>query len=60
MPDTATTTAEIVEARGDRMPFKVVFSKDGKVIAEHSVASYEGGRRLIATLLPLLQKHEDV
>jgi hypothetical protein len=41
------------------MPWKVVFSKDGEVIAERPVGSQEGGRRLIAQLLPLLQKHED-
>ena len=55
----ATTSAKIIETVGERMPFKVVFSKDGKTIAEHSVVSLEGGRRLIADLLPLLQKHEN-
>ena len=55
----ATTSAEIIETKGERAPFKVVFSKDGKIIAEHAVVSLEGGRRLIADLLPLLQKHED-
>ena len=54
-----TTSAEIIETVGERLSFKVVFSKDGKVIAEHPVASHEGGRRLIADLLPLLRKHED-
>lgn len=53
------TVAEIVETHGERLPLKVVFSKDGIVIAERPVGSYEGGRRLIARLLPLLQKHED-
>jgi hypothetical protein len=54
------TSAEIVEARkGERLPYKVVFSKDGRVIAERPVASREGGRKLIANLLPLLQKHDE-
>lgn len=53
------TNAEIVETAGERLPFKVVFSKDGEVIAERPVATYEGGRRLIENVLPLLQKHED-
>lgn len=53
------TSAEIIETRGERLPFKVVFSKDGNVIAERPVGSYEGGRRLISDLLPLLQKHDD-
>lgn len=52
------TSAQIVEVRGERLPLKVVFSKEGKVIAERPVASYEGGRRLIADVLPLLQMHE--
>lgn len=53
------TNAEIVETEGERLPFKVVFSKDGQVIAERPVATHEGGRRLIENVLPLLQKHED-
>ena len=53
------TNAEIVETAGERLPFKVVFSKDGEVIAERPVATYVGGRRLIENVLPLLQKHED-
>lgn len=52
------TSAEIVENKGGRLPFKVVFTNDGKVIAERPVASVDGGRRLIAELLPLLQRHE--
>lgn len=55
----ALTTAEIVKTSGERLPFRVVFSRDGEVIAERPVASYEGGRRLIDTLLPLLRKHEE-
>lgn len=55
----AATEAEIIETQGQRLPFKVVFTENGTVIAERPVGSYEGGRRLIATLLPLLQKHED-
>jgi hypothetical protein len=52
------TNAEIVQVEGERLPFKVVFSRDGKVIAERPVASRDGGRRLIDQLLP--RKHEDV
>jgi hypothetical protein len=55
----ATTSAEIVEIQGERTPFKVVFSKGGQVIAQHSVVSREGARRLITDLLPLLQKYDD-
>jgi len=55
----ALTTAEIVKAPGERLPFKVIFSRDGKVIAERPVGSLEGGRRLIDNLLPLLRKGED-
>jgi len=54
-----TTSAEIIQVEGEKLPFKVVFAKDGKVIAEHPVASQDGGRRLVADLLPLLQKYED-
>lgn len=53
------TSAQIVENKDGRLPFKVVFSKNGEVIAERPVASEDGGRRLIAELLPLLQRHED-
>lgn len=55
----ARISAEIVELSGKRQPFSVLFKKDGEVIADREVASYEGGRRLIETLLPLLQKHEE-
>jgi hypothetical protein len=55
----AKTCAEIVENPGARLPFKVVFSKDGVVIADRPVASREAGDRLIGQLLPLLQRHED-
>lgn len=55
----AATSAEIIETKGERLPFKVVFSKDDKIIAERPVGSYDGGRRLIADLLPLLQKHDE-
>lgn len=55
----STTIATIVETRGERLPLKVVFSRNGAVIAERPVGSHEGGRRLIAQLLPLLRKHED-
>ena len=55
----AITTAEIVETPVERLPFKVVFRKDGKVIAERPVGSLEGGRKLIDALLPLLRKDED-
>lgn len=53
------TKAQIVKTAGERLPFRVVFSKEGEVIAERPVATYEGGRRLIDEVLPLLQKHED-
>lgn len=52
------TTAKIVATPGERMPFKVLFAKNGAIIAERPVASLEGGRRLIEDLLPLLQKHD--
>ena len=55
----ATISAEILELSGERLPFKVVFKQDGEIIADRQVASYEGGCRLIETLLPLLQKHVD-
>ena len=54
-----TTSAEIIQVEGQRLPFKVVFARNGKLIAEHPVASRDGGRRLVAYLLPLLQKYED-
>lgn len=54
----ANMSAEIVETKGERTPFKVVFSKGGEVIAQHSVVSREGARRLIEDLLPLLQKYD--
>lgn len=54
------TTAEIVKTPGEQMPFKVVFSRNGQIVAERPVASSDGGRQLIDTLLPLLQKHEDI
>ena len=41
------------------MPFKVVFAKNGNVVPERPVVSLEGGRKLMANLLPLLQKHDD-
>jgi hypothetical protein len=52
------TTAEIVETPAERLPLKVVFSRDGKVIAERPVGSHEGGQKLIDTLLPLLRKED--
>jgi hypothetical protein len=57
--EVATTTAEIVKTPAERLPFKVIFSKDGKVIAERPVGSYDGGRKLIDNLLPLLRKGEN-
>jgi hypothetical protein len=56
----ALTTAEIVRTPGERLPFKVVFARAGKVIAERPVGSYQGGRKLIDNLLPLLRKHDEV
>jgi hypothetical protein len=55
----ALTTAEIVRTPRERLPFKVIFSRDGKVVAERPFGSYQGGRKLIDNLLPLLRKHED-
>ena len=55
----ALTTAELVETPTERLPFKVIFSRDGKVIAERPVGSHEGGRKLIDNLLPLLRKDEN-
>ena len=52
------TTAQIIETPRERLPFKVVFSKNGSILAER-VGSLASGHRLIANLLPLLQKHED-
>ncbi len=52
------TTAKIVATPGERMAFKVLFFKDGQVIAERPVVSLAGGQKLIETLLPLLQKHD--
>ena len=53
------TRAEIVKSEDRMLPFKVVFTKDGETVAERPVATHAGGRRLIESLLPLLQKHED-
>lgn len=55
----AITTAEIVETPSERLPLKVVFSRDGEVIAERPVGSHEGGQKLIDTLLPLLREDEE-
>lgn len=55
----AITTAEIVDTPSERLPLKVVFSRDGKVIAERPVGSHEGGRKLIDALLPLLREDEE-
>ena len=49
------TIAEIVNTPGASMPFKVVFSSDGKAFAEHPVNSRLSGNELIAALLPVLQ-----
>ena len=54
-----TTSAEIVETPDALLPFKVVFSKDGELIAERAVTSELAGRELIANLLPLLRKHQE-
>ena len=55
----ALTTAEIVKTPRERLPFKVIFSRNGRVIAERPVGSNEGGRKLIDSLLPLLRKDEN-
>jgi hypothetical protein len=53
------TTAEIVKTPAERLPYKVIFSRNGKVVAERPVGSHEGGRKLIDNLLPLLRKDEN-
>lgn len=54
------TTAEIIETPRERLPFKVVFSSDGEVIAERPVTSMLAGSELIYVLLPLFRKHDEV
>lgn len=56
----STTSATIIETPEEPLPFKVVFSKDGVIIAERPVTSRMAGHELIANLLPLLRKHDDV
>ena len=56
----STTSAAIVETPEEPLPFKVVFSKDGAIIAERPVTSQMAGHELIANLLPLLRKHDEV
>jgi hypothetical protein len=56
----STTTAAIVETPQEPLPFEVVFSKDGLVLAERPVTSQMAGHELIANLLPLLRKRDDV
>jgi len=55
----ATTTAQIIETPDEPLPFKVVFSKDGQILAERSVTSQLSARELIDALLPLLRKHDE-
>ena len=49
------TVAEILETPGEGMPFKVVFSVEGKSFAEHPVNSRLSADELIAAVLPVLQ-----
>ena len=53
------TSAAVVETPEEPLPFKVVFSKDGVIIAERPVTSQLAGQELIANLLPLLRKHDE-
>ena len=55
----ATTTAQIIETPDEPLPFKVVFSKDGQIVAERPVTSQLSARELIDALLPLLRKHDE-
>lgn len=55
----AATKAEIVETPDEPLPFKVVISRDGEVLAERPVTSQLAGRELIDALLPLLRKYDD-
>jgi hypothetical protein len=55
----ATTTAQIIETPDEPLPFKVVFSKDGQILAERPVTSQLSARELIDALLPLLRKHDE-
>jgi hypothetical protein len=55
----ATTKAEIIETPDEREPFRVVFSKDGLIIAEMPINSWLSGEELIESLLPILRKHEN-
>lgn len=55
----ATTTAQIIETPDEPLPCKVVFSKDGEVLAERAVTSHLAARELIDALLPLLRKHDE-
>ena len=49
------TVAEVLETPGEGMPFKVVFSVEGKSFAEHPVNSRLSADELIAAVLPVLQ-----
>ncbi len=53
------TSAEIVDTPDEPLPFKVVFSNNGDAIVQRAVTSELAAQELIASLLPLLQKHDD-
>ena len=55
----AATKAEIVETPDETLPFKVVISRNGEVLAERPVTSRLAGSELIDALLPVLQKYDD-
>lgn len=55
----STTSAAIIETPEEPLPFKVTFEKDGVVIAERPVTSRMAGQELIASLLPILRKHDN-
>jgi hypothetical protein len=55
----AATKAEIIETPDEALPFKVVISRDGEVLAETPVTSQLAGHELVNVLLPVLRKHDD-
>jgi hypothetical protein len=54
----AETRAEIIATPEEVLPYKVVFSIDGKNIAERAVTSLVAGRELIEAILPTLQGYQ--
>ncbi len=56
----AATSAEVLETPNEALPFKVVISRDGQVLAERPVTSQLAARELIDAILPLLQRFDEV